>query len=74
MKSGYKEDLPLEEAKKLALKMLAKAMDATSMTGEKVEVSTLSFNSKNKLEWKTYKEAEVDALLAETTLTDDSTE
>ena len=41
LKSDYKDDLSTDDAIKLALKVLNKTMDSTSLTPEKVELVTV---------------------------------
>jgi len=42
LKSDYKEDLSLNEALLLAIKVLSKTMDATTSSPDKLELCTLS--------------------------------
>ena len=42
LKQDYEEDCSLEEAKKLIIKVLMKTMDSTSLTPEKMELSTVT--------------------------------
>jgi 20S proteasome alpha/beta subunit len=39
----YKEDLSLEDALKLVIKVLSKTMDSTSLTADKLELSSVRF-------------------------------
>jgi 20S proteasome subunit alpha 3 len=41
LKQDYKEDISREEAVKLALKVLSKTMDSTSLTAEKLELAEI---------------------------------
>ena len=42
LQSDYNEDLSLEDAVKLVVKVLSKTMDSTTLSSEKVELATLS--------------------------------
>ncbi|EDK37722.2 hypothetical protein PGUG_01820 [Meyerozyma guilliermondii ATCC 6260] len=44
LKKDYKDDLSLEEACQLAVKVLSKTMDSQNLNGEKLEFATLSLN------------------------------
>ncbi|KAI8928380.1 proteasome subunit alpha type 4 [Entophlyctis helioformis] len=66
LKQDYKEEgLTLAEAKSLAIKVLAKTMDGTSLTSEKLEFATLSRNASGKVVIHTFSPEEIDALLKE---------
>lgn len=64
LKSDYKEDeITVEDALLLAVKVLSKTMDTVSPTSDKMEFSTLTKNEKGEVEWKVFTKAEVDKLL-----------
>jgi 20S proteasome subunit alpha 3 len=42
LKQDYKDDISLEEAVKLVVKVLSKTMDSTTLTTDKVELATIS--------------------------------
>eukprot|EP00163_Fabomonas_tropica_P028891 TRINITY_DN599_c0_g1_i1.p1 TRINITY_DN599_c0_g1~~TRINITY_DN599_c0_g1_i1.p1 ORF type:complete len:250 (+),score=67.65 TRINITY_DN599_c0_g1_i1:222-971(+) len=42
LKQDYKDDCSLKEATSLAIKVLSKTMDSTTLTGDKLEVATLT--------------------------------
>lgn len=65
LKQEYKDDLYLEDAKKLALKVLSKTTDSTKLTSDKVEFSTVSLNGNGHVELKIWKPEEIDALIQE---------
>ncbi|KAG2187303.1 hypothetical protein INT44_004988 [Umbelopsis vinacea] len=62
LKQDYKEDMTLEEAKALAIKVLSKTIDSTTLTSEKVEFATLKVVD-NAVKYNLYKPAEIDSLL-----------
>ncbi|SAL96791.1 hypothetical protein [Absidia glauca] len=64
LKQDYKETMNLEEAKALAIKVLSKTMDSTTLTSEKLEFATIQLKDK-KVQYDLYKPAEIDALLKE---------
>ncbi|KAI7868909.1 nucleophile aminohydrolase [Spinellus fusiger] len=64
LKQDHKEELTLEEAKALAIKVLSKTMDSTTLTSEKLEFATIRLVN-NKVQYELYKPTEIDALLKE---------
>ncbi|KAJ3320764.1 protein with putative role during mitosis [Boothiomyces sp. JEL0866] len=62
LKTDYKEDCSLDEAKSLAIKILAKTMDGTSLTNEKLEFATIAMEN-GKIVFKPYNDHQIDALL-----------
>lgn len=64
LKSDYKDDISIEEAVKLALKVLNKTMDSTALTAEKVEIVRMSVKD-GKLNYHVYSETELEPLLKE---------
>ncbi|KAI9098148.1 nucleophile aminohydrolase [Phlyctochytrium arcticum] len=65
LKQDFKEEMTLKEAKSLAIKVLNKTMDTTSMGSDKLEFATLHRNSGGQVVYKLYNPAEIDALLKE---------
>lgn len=68
LKQDYKEDMTLQEAKELAVKVLSKTMDSTTLNSEKLEFATIQLGAQNKIVYRLYKPAEIDALLRENNL------
>jgi len=64
LKQDYKEDMTLKEAKSLAIKVLSKTMDSTTLGGEKLEFATLT-KKNDQIKLNTYSSSEIDALLEE---------
>lgn len=63
LKQDYKEDCSLEEALELAIKVLSKNMDSTSLSAEKLEVSTLK-RENGKVVHHTFGREEIEAAVA----------
>ncbi|KAK9240198.1 nucleophile aminohydrolase [Lipomyces kononenkoae] len=63
LKQDYKEDCTLSEACELAIKVLSKTMDATSLTSEKVEFATVGKDKEGNVYCHLWKPKEIDALL-----------
>ena len=63
----YKEDLSFRDAMKLALKVLSKTMDSTSLTSDKVEMSIVKCvdEGAGAVEFSYVTEQELDPLTAE---------
>jgi len=64
LKQEYKNDMELGDAVKLAIKVLNKSMDSTSLTSEKLELATVSMVD-GKLVYKILDNATVDTALKE---------
>ncbi|GAB5585665.1 Proteasome subunit alpha type-3 [Umbelopsis nana] len=62
LKQDYKEDMSLEEAKALAIKVLSKTIDSTTLTSEKLEFATLKVVD-GAVKYNLYKPTEIDAML-----------
>eukprot|EP00007_Cunea_sp_BSH-02190019_P002955 CAMPEP_0174231726 /NCGR_PEP_ID=MMETSP0417-20130205/2190_1 /TAXON_ID=242541 /ORGANISM="Mayorella sp, Strain BSH-02190019" /LENGTH=225 /DNA_ID=CAMNT_0015309661 /DNA_START=125 /DNA_END=802 /DNA_ORIENTATION=- len=62
LKQEYKTDLTTEEAAKLAVKVLSKTLDSTTLSSEKLEFSTMTLVD-GKPTMKVLTSAEVDALI-----------
>lgn len=65
LKQDYKEGLSLVEAEELALKVLSKTMDSTTLSKGKIEVATLSKNGKGEVQAKIWTVGEIDLFLTE---------
>ncbi|KAJ1535532.1 protein with putative role during mitosis [Nowakowskiella sp. JEL0078] len=64
LKQEYKEEgIDLESAKRMALRVLSKTMDATTLGSDKMEFATLSKNVKGKVVFKVFKPEEIEVLL-----------
>jgi len=68
LKQDYKEELSLQEAKELAVKVLSKTMDSTTLNSEKLEFATIQLGEDGKIKYHLYKPAEIDTLLRENNL------
>lgn len=65
LKQEYQAECNLAEATALALKVLSKSMDSTSLNAGKLEMSQILLGPDNQVEYKLLTDAEVDKLLAE---------
>jgi len=77
LKQEYKEDIKVEDAIALVMKVMSKTMDSTTLGSEKLEFATLTLDPETKEpRAKIYRPAEVDALLMKHGLAkkDDDTE
>ncbi|GAA5890882.1 hypothetical protein JCM6882_008844 [Rhodosporidiobolus microsporus] len=64
LRQDYRDDIGLAEAVGLALKVLSKTMDSTSLDSEKLELATLTVDEKTGLPYaKIFKPHEIDAAL-----------
>ena len=64
MKQEYKEEvIPMKEALGLAIKVLTKTCDATSLTPDKFDLATLTMGADGQIVYHEYSEAESQALL-----------
>lgn len=64
LKQEYKEDLDLNGAVALALKVLSKSMDSTSLSAEKLELALVSLDSHDSPMYKVVGGKELEDLLA----------
>lgn len=71
LKQDYKEDISLKEAQDLALKVLSKTMDSTSLSDGKIEFATISLKSENLPMIKIWSSEEVDKYLKESGIVKD---
>ncbi|GBG84961.1 hypothetical protein CBR_g39424 [Chara braunii] len=63
LKQDYKDDITLEGAIQLALKVLSKTMDSTTLSSEKLELSQISLDADGEVKYKVFPTKEVDQLL-----------
>lgn len=64
MKQDYKEDITLEDAVKLVIKVLNKTMDSTTLSPDKVELATIARSEEHdKVIFHIYRDAELKPLL-----------
>jgi len=65
LKQEYKDDISLEDALGLALRVMSKTMDSTTLSSEKLEFATLTLNPLNSQpRAKIYRPVDIDALLS----------
>lgn len=65
MKTDWKPEFKLKDAKKLAVKVLSKTMDSTSLNADKLEFSILAMGPKGKPVFHQFTEKELEKLLEE---------
>jgi len=65
LRADYKPELTVEEALKLAVKVVSKTMDSTSLNSEKLEFAYLHRTAKGEVELKQLSNEELDKLLKE---------
>lgn len=63
LKSDWKDDLSLTDALLLAVKVMGKTMDSTSLTSEKLEFSTISKDENDEIIFHVLKKDEVERLI-----------
>ncbi|ORY84944.1 nucleophile aminohydrolase [Protomyces lactucae-debilis] len=63
LKQDYNTDMNLEQACALAVKVLSKTMDSTTLSSEKVEFATVGKNAQGKVQHRIWSATEIDALL-----------
>jgi len=68
LKQDYKEDMSLHDAMELAVKVLSKTMDSTTLNSEKLEFATIRLGDNDTIKYHLYKPAEIDALLKDNNL------
>lgn len=69
LKQDYKNDITLNQASELALKVLSKTMDTTTLSSEKIEFATIQKDKNGRIYQRLWKPAEIEALLNETGIT-----
>ena len=62
LKADYKEELSMDEALQLAVKVLSKTMDATLLSGDKLELSSVTRSPEGKVLYHVYTAAELEPL------------
>lgn len=62
LQTDYEENMSLDQAMKLVLKVLSKTMDSTTLSPEKVEISTLTMEG-DQVEFKIYEDTELKPIL-----------
>ncbi|KAK0538823.1 Proteasome subunit alpha type-3 [Tilletia horrida] len=63
LKQDYKEDISLQDAMALALKVLSKTMDSTSLDSEKLEFATISLDPQGQPTGRIFKPEEISRVL-----------
>lgn len=63
LKQDYKDDLNLKGACDLALKVLSKTMDSTTLTSQKLEFATIGKDKLGKIYYRIWKPSDIDQLL-----------
>jgi 20S proteasome subunit alpha 3 len=63
LKTDYKDDIKLQDALVLAVKVLSKTMDTTTPTSEKMEFATVTRDAEGKVVYHVFTKAELEALL-----------
>ena len=64
LKADYREDSSLDEALRLAVKVLSKTMDATQLSGDKLELAAVSRSPSGGVEYHVYTPAELEPITA----------
>mmetsp|Transcript_8442 Transcript_8442/g.31137 ORF Transcript_8442/g.31137 Transcript_8442/m.31137 type:complete len:249 (+) Transcript_8442:117-863(+) len=66
LKQDYSKDADLEGGLKLALKVLSKTMDSTTLTSEKLEIATVTRTDSGKVRYHVFSADEITALISRT--------
>ena len=69
LKQDYKDDISREDAVQLALKVLSKSMDSTSLTSEKLELAEVFLLPSGKVKYQVHSPESLNKLLAKSGLT-----
>ena len=64
LKADYREDLTLDEALQLAVKVLSKTMDATQLSADKLELASISRSPSGEVKYHVYLPAELEPVTA----------
>ena len=64
LKADYREDLSLDEALRLAVKVLSKTMDATQLSSDKLELAAVSRTPAGAVAYHVYTPAELEPVTA----------
>jgi len=59
LKQDYKDGMTLDEALEMGLKIMAKSMDSTSLTSDKVEIATLTRDEGGRVVFRIFDEHEI---------------
>jgi len=73
LKQDYSEDKTVKEALALAVKVLSKTMDSTTLTSEKMEFATLTKSDAGEVVFHSLTNSEVDKMLSEIDVTEKET-
>eukprot|EP01027_Heterolobosea_sp_BB2_P011683 GEZU01016999.1.p1 GENE.GEZU01016999.1~~GEZU01016999.1.p1 ORF type:complete len:254 (+),score=70.44 GEZU01016999.1:125-886(+) len=65
LKTEWKEDMNLNDALRLAIKVMSKTMDSTTLTHEKLEFATITRNEKGIVQYRVLGPKELDTFLKE---------
>ncbi|KAK3279011.1 protein with putative role during mitosis [Cymbomonas tetramitiformis] len=63
LRQDYKEDISMDEALKLVVKVLNKTMDSTALTADKLELSSVTRDASGKVVYHVYTEEELTPIL-----------
>jgi len=66
LKTDWKPEFKIKDAVKLAIKVLSKTMDSTSLTADKLDFSTLTRDARGKVVWREIPDKDLEPLLLET--------
>jgi len=66
LKTDWKPEFKIKDAVKLAIKVLSKTMDSTSLTADKLDFSTLTRAARGKVVWREIPDKDLEPLLLET--------
>lgn len=70
LKKDYRDDLNLKDGCELAIKILSKTMDSSTLNNDKLEFATLSLNSDNKVVHKIWNDNDIDLLIKDSGVLD----
>jgi len=65
LKADWKPEFKIRDAVKLAVKVLSKTMDSTSLSAEKLDLSTLTRDARGRIIWAEVSDKELEVLLKE---------
>jgi 20S proteasome subunit alpha 3 len=63
LKQDYKDDITREEALQLALKVLSKTMDSTTLSAEKLELAEISLSTQGEVKYKVWSADDLNKML-----------
>mmetsp|Transcript_32607 Transcript_32607/g.45247 ORF Transcript_32607/g.45247 Transcript_32607/m.45247 type:complete len:250 (-) Transcript_32607:182-931(-) len=64
LRQDYKEDITLDEALKLVIKVLSKTMDSTELTADKLELTSVTKTESGEVKYHVFTEKDMEPLLA----------